>query len=74
MISYGEVKNSPSWEESMPNANEPTPKFELALAELIDGYRGKIGKVEVLDSLTAQRDRVNADWEQPKPEEPDGDD
>jgi hypothetical protein len=46
--------------------------FELALAELIDGYRGKISQAEVLQALTAQYDRVDSDWPEARtpPEEP----
>jgi hypothetical protein len=62
MITYADVKSSPhGWMDAMPNANEPTPNFELALAELIDGYRGKISREELFDALQAQRDR-NEDW------------
>lgn len=74
MITYGEVKTSPhGWMEAMPNANEPTPKFELALAELIDGYRGKVSREEALDALKAQTERVDQDWEVAGPS-PKGDD
>jgi hypothetical protein len=73
VITFAEVKASPGWEDAMPNANEPIKNFELALAELIDTYRGRLSKVEVIDSLEGQRDRVNYDWPQPKdvnPEDP----
>lgn len=67
MITFADVKASPDgWEDDMPNANEPMPKFELALAELIDGYRGKLPRDEMLDALLGQRDRVEADWPEPK--------
>lgn len=67
MITYAEVKSSPPWGEEMPNANEPVKTIELALAELIDSYRGKISQEAAVAALQAQLDRVSDDWEAPAP-------
>lgn len=69
-ITYRDVKTSPPWEDKMPNANEPTKNFELALSELIDSYRGKIERSEIVGALDEQtRCVVNDDgWPAPPTE------
>lgn len=63
MITYSEVKNSPhGWMDAMPNANEPMKDINLAMTELVDSYRGKMAKEDVLNALQTQRDRVDEDW------------
>jgi hypothetical protein len=61
MISYGQVKASPSgWEDLK------MKDFELALSELIDRYRNKTDKAQVVAALEAQGQQVSDDesWTQ----------
>jgi hypothetical protein len=68
MITYGEVKASPTgWEDLK------MKDFELALSELIDTYRNKADKAKVVAALEAQGQLVADDesWTQAEPSDDD---
>jgi hypothetical protein len=70
-LTYGDVKASPSgWEDLK------MKDFELALSELIDTYRNKTDKAQVVAALEAQGQQVTDDesWTESEPSEDDEDD
>jgi hypothetical protein len=61
MISYADVKQSPSLREE-----KPVKDFELALSELIDSYRKHVSKTAIASALSLHADLVANDetWTQ----------
>jgi hypothetical protein len=69
MITYGQVKASPSgWEDLR------MKDFELALSELIDTYRNRTDKAQVVAALEAQGQQVSDDESWTKSEESEDED